>query len=99
MGVISLRLKDSELKRIDDLSRIERKDRSTVARELIQYGWELVMLKQYRDGRLSLSSLSKQLEISVSETIDLLSEFGIEAPIAYEDYLKGFEVLESRGQG
>lgn len=46
-----------------------------------------------RDGKLSLSSLSKQLDISVSERIDLLAEFGIEAPIEYEDYLKGFEVL------
>ena len=99
MGVISLRLRDSELKRIEDLSRKEQKDRSTVARELIQYGWELLMLKQYRDGKLSLSSLSKQLDISVSETIDLLAEFGIEAPIEYEDYLKGFEVLETRVQG
>lgn len=99
MGVISLRLRDSELKRIEDLSRLEQKDRSTVARELIQYGWELLMLKQYRDGKLSLSSLSKQLDISVSETIDLLAEFGIEAPIVYEDYLKGFEVLEPRVQG
>lgn len=98
MGVISLRLKDSELKRIEDLSSREQKDRSTVARELIQYGWELLMLKQYRDGKLSLTSLAKQLDVSVAETIDLLAEFGIEAPIAYEDYLKGFEALGVAGR-
>ncbi len=94
MGVISLRLENSELKRIDDLSSEENKGRSTVARELIQQGWQFRMLKQYRDGKLSLTSLAKNLDISVSETIDMLAEFGIEAPVEYEDYLKGFEVLK-----
>lgn len=31
--------------------------------------------------------------MSISETIDLLAEFGIKAPIEYDDYLKGFAVL------
>jgi len=38
MGVISLRLENSELRRIDDLSIQEHKGRSAVARELIQQG-------------------------------------------------------------
>ncbi|MEK6698443.1 MAG: hypothetical protein AABZ10_05290 [Nitrospirota bacterium] len=92
MGVISLRLENSELKRIDDLSSQEHKGRSTVARELIQQGLQFRMLKQYRDGKLSLGNLAKSLGISVGETIDMLAEFGIESPVAYEDYLKGFEV-------
>ena len=57
------------------------------------------MLKQYKEGKLSLTSLSKQHNISVSNAIDLLAELGIEAPIEYEDYLKGFEVLEIGAQG
>jgi len=36
----------------------------------------------------------EELDLSISETIDLLSEFGIKAPIDYEDYLKGYEVLK-----
>ena len=92
MGVISLRLENSELKRIDDLSSQEHKGRSTVARELIQQGLQFRMLKQYRDGKLSLGNLAKSLGISVGETIDMLAEFGIESPVAYEDYLKGFDV-------
>ena len=94
MGVISLRLENSELKRIDDLSSQERKGRSTVARELIQQGWQFRMLKQYRDGRLSLGGLAKSLDLSVGETFDFLAEAGIESPVKYEDYLKGFEVLQ-----
>jgi hypothetical protein len=96
MGVISLRLENSELKRIDNLSVLEHKGRSTVARELIQQGWQFRMLKQYRDGKLSLEGLAKTLDISVGETIDLLAELGIESPVEYEDYLKGFEVLAGK---
>ena len=94
MSVISLRLKDREIKRINELSRMEHKDKSTVARELIDYGWEFLMIKHYREGKLSLSALAEKLELSVSETIDVLSEFGVESPIDYDDYLKGFEAFK-----
>jgi hypothetical protein len=79
--------------RLTALSKQERKDKSTVARELIEYGWEFLMLKNYREGKLSLEGLANKLDVSISEAVDMLSELGIEAPIAYEDYLKGFEVF------
>ncbi len=97
MAVISLRLKDREFRRLNELSRMEHKDKSTVARELLEYGWEFLMIKLYREGKLSLGTLALKLEISVSETIDLLSEFGVESPIEYDDYLKGFEVFDKKG--
>ncbi|MEK6777387.1 MAG: hypothetical protein AABY87_10990 [bacterium] len=93
MGVISLRLKDRELKRIDELSKMEHKDKSTIARELLEHGWDFLMVKYYKEGKLSLSGLASKIGISVSETIDLLSGLGIEVPIDYDDYLKGFEVF------
>jgi predicted HTH domain antitoxin len=94
MSVISLRLKDREVKRINELSRMVNKDKSTVARELIEYGWEFLMIKLYREGKISLSTLASKLDLSISETIDLLAEFGVESPIDYEDYLKGFDVFK-----
>lgn len=94
MGVISLRLKDRDLEKLDELSRLEHKDRSTMARELLEYGWESLMLRYYKEGKLSLGGLAKKLDISISEAIDLLAELGIEAPIEFEDYLKGFEAFK-----
>lgn len=94
MSVISLRLNDRGLKRINELSKMGHKDKSAVARELIEYGWEFLMIKLYREGKMSLSTLASKLEFSVSETIDLLTEFGVESPIDYDDYLKGFEVFK-----
>lgn len=54
-------------------------------------------LNRFKEGKLSLGGLAKKLDISISETIDLLAELGIEAPIEFEDYLKGFEVFKSKG--
>jgi hypothetical protein len=95
MGVISLRLKDKDLERLNELSRRERKDKSTVARELLEYGWEFLMMRYYKEGKLSLQGLANKLNVSISEAIDLLAELGIEAPIEFEDYLKGFDVVGS----
>jgi hypothetical protein len=96
MTVISLRLNDRDLERLDELSKLERKDRSTAARELFKYGWEFLMFKHYKEGTLSLEGLAKKLDVSISEAIDLLAKFGIEAPIEFEDYLKGFDIFRDR---
>lgn len=96
MGVISLRLKDRDMERLEELSRKERKDKSSIARELIEYGWDFLMVRYYKEGKLSLEGLAKKLDISVSEAIDLLAELGVESPIDFDDYLKGFEVFKSK---
>jgi len=93
MSVISLRLKDREFKRLAELSRLSRKDKSTVARELLDQGWEFMMIKLYREGRLSLSSLAEKLDVSLSEAIDVLAEFGVESPLEFSDYIEGLQTL------
>ena len=96
MTVISLRLNDRDLEKLDELSTRERKDRSTTARELLQYGWEFLTLRHYKEGTLSLEDLAKKLDLSISEAIDLLAKLGIEAPIELDDYLKGFNVFRDK---
>jgi predicted HTH domain antitoxin len=93
MSVVSLRLKERDLKRIKELSAREGKDKSTVARELLASGWEFRMIRLYKEGKLSLGGLATRLDLTVSETIDLLAELGIKAPLEYDDYLKGFETV------
>jgi predicted HTH domain antitoxin len=93
MSVISLRLKETEFRKLNELSKEEHKDKSTVARELIQEGWNFLMIRQYQQGKLSLGTLALKLDLSLSETIDVLSDLGIQAPIEYEDYLKGLAVF------
>jgi predicted HTH domain antitoxin len=93
MNVVSLRLGREEQKHIENLSKEEKRDKSTIARELLKYGWILYWFKQYKRGKVSLGKLSQKLSLSLSETLDLLAEFGIESPLEYSDYLEGFNNL------
>ncbi|MBI2348690.1 MAG: hypothetical protein HYV05_08565 [Deltaproteobacteria bacterium] len=54
-------------------------------------GLKYKMLVAYKEGKVSLAKLSKSLGMSLSEAIDLLSSFGLQSPINYDDYLKGVE--------
>ncbi len=93
MPVLSVRLEEKDFEKLRELAGKEKKDQSTMARELIAYGWKYLMVRRYREGKLSLGKLAKELGQSLSETIDLLAEMGIEAPIDYDDYVKGYETL------
>lgn len=55
-----------------------------------------ILIVYYKGGKLSLEGLAKKLDISISGAIDLVTELGIEAPIGFEDYLKGFEVFKEK---
>jgi hypothetical protein len=50
----------------------------------------------YKEGKLSLVGLAKKLNMSISDPIDMLAELGIEAPIEFDDYLKGFNVFKNK---
>ena len=96
MKVVSVRLDEKEIEMIEKLAKTQKKDKSAVTRELIDYGWHFLALKNYKDGKLSLGSLAKRLDLTVAETLDLLAEFGITAPIDFADYLKGYEAFSKK---
>ena len=89
---VSIRLKETEIKFIKELSKKKNIDKSTAARELIEYGKVYFTILLYKDGKVSLGKAAKELELSISETIDLLAEFGIKSPLSYADYLKGYSI-------
>lgn len=94
MGVMSLRLDEKEMRRIEAVAKKEKKDKSTMARELLSYGLTLFLLRRYKEGNVSLGTVAKELDLSISEAIDLLAEFGIQAPLEYDDYLCGIKTLK-----
>ena len=77
MPVMSIRLEEKDLERIKSLASSDNKDQSTVARELISYAWNYLMVRRYAEGKLSLEGLARELGKTVSETIDLLAEMGV----------------------
>ena len=88
--VMSVRLGAEGLRRLKELSKRDKKEMSTVARELMDYGWVFLMLREYREGKQSLGSFAKALGVPLSEAIDLLADLGVRSPIEYDDYLKGY---------
>ena len=89
--VVSFRFNPEELVHIQKLSTVKKVDRTTAARELIEYGWNYYILTQYRLGKLSFEKTAKELHMSISDLLDLLAELGIQSPIQYEDYLEGLK--------
>ena len=94
-NVLSVRLGEQTMKRLHELAKKENKELSTVARELIDQGWVLVALREYRDGKLSLGTMAQKLDLSLSQAIDLLSELGVRSPIGYDDYLASYAAAGS----
>jgi len=94
MSVMSLRLNKEEIERISKLSEQKKEAKSEVVRELMQEGWVFYWLKLYRAGKVSIGRMTEDLDLSLNEVIDLLTEFGIESSIRYDDYLLGFENLK-----
>lgn len=88
---MSIRLGEAELKKIIELSKKEQKEKSAIVRELIQQGLIYRALAEYREGRKSLGTLASEWGLSLSRTIDLLSELGVEAPLEMDEYLEGLE--------
>ena|SRR3989338_8646446 len=89
---VSIRLKEKEIRFIEEVSKKQNVDKSTAARSLIEYGKIYLVIKLYKEGKISLEKAAKELELSISETMDLLSEFGIKAPITFDAYLKGYKL-------
>ena len=91
--VVSLRLDKREIEILKALEKTE-KDKSAAARELIKKGWILTILKLYREGKISTEKAAKELEVSISEFIELLKELGIRSPIEYEDFVESQKTIE-----
>jgi predicted HTH domain antitoxin len=94
-NVLSVRLDEQAMKRLRELARREKKELSTVARELIDEGWVLVALREYQEGKLSLGTMAQKLDLSLAQAMDLLSELGIRSPIGYDDYLESYAAAKS----
>jgi len=94
MSVMSLRLGKEEIDIISRLSKQKNEAKSEIARKLLRAGWVFYWLKLYNAKKVSIGKMAEELDLSVNEVLDLLSDFGIESQITYDDYLQGFENLK-----
>jgi len=95
MSVMSLRLSKDEIDRISKLSLQKKEAKSEIVRELLHEGWVFYWLKLYSAGKVSVGKMAEELDLSINEVLDLLSRFGIDSSIRYDDYIAGFENLKN----
>ena len=98
MKVRSMRIPEDIDLAIEYVSKLEKVEKAQSLRKLARIGFEYYIVKAYRDGRITIREASSLLKLSLSETIDLLSEMGVKGNIRAGDVLASlntFAPLES----
>ena len=89
MRVVTVRVPDDVLEKVDDIARREGKERSEVIRELIRIGLRDKLiedaLKMYREGKVSMWKAAKIAGLSLWELIEILKEKGVDVQYSIKD--------------
>ena len=91
---MTIRLPKEDIEIVRMISIENKKDKSTVIRELIEQGKIYVTMKEYKNGKISLGKASEIAGLTMSETMDLFADLGIKNNIEMEDYLEGIKISE-----
>jgi len=93
MKVKSMRIPQDIDKAIGYVARAEKIENTHSLRKLARMGFESYVAKEYKDGKISLRESADLLNLTLSETIDLLSNLGLRGNIHAEDVMKSLESL------
>jgi predicted HTH domain antitoxin len=96
MAVKSIRIPEELEQAIDYVARAEKIGKANSFRELTRMGFGLYVAKSYERGKISLREASKLLNLTLSETIDLLMETGVKGNIRVKDVMDSLKTLPSK---
>ncbi len=95
MKVKSVRIPEDIDKAIDFVARSEKLEKTQSIRKLTRLGFEVYVAKSYEKGKLTLREAATLLNLTLSETIDLLSEMGVRGNIRAKDVTESLKLLIS----
>jgi len=90
---LSIRINDDDYKFLSTLAKEERGDMSSAVRELVDLGRVMLAVERYKNGEASLAKAARLAGVSLSKMMDILAEYGVEANLAHEDYLKSLKTV------
>ncbi len=90
---LSIRIDDDDYKFLSALAREERGDMSSAVRELVDLGRVMLAVDRYKNGEASLEKAARLAGASLSKMMDILAEYGVEANLTHEDYLKSLKTV------
>jgi predicted HTH domain antitoxin len=93
MKVKSIRIPDDIDKSIEFVARLEKLEKTQTLRKLTRLGFEFYTAKSYERGKLTLREVAELLNLTLSETIDLLAEMGIKGNIRAKDVMESLKVI------
>jgi predicted HTH domain antitoxin len=88
---LSIRVDSEDFMFLDRLAKEEREDVSKAVRDLMGRGRVMLAVDRYKTGKASLGRAAEIAGVSVSEMMDLLAEYGVEANLEADDYRSGLE--------
>jgi predicted HTH domain antitoxin len=95
MKVKSIRIPDDIDKSIEYVARLEKLEKTQSLRKLTRLGFEYYAAKSYERGKLTLRETAQLLNLTLSETIDLLAEMGVKGNIRTKDVMESFKTISS----
>ncbi len=90
---LSIRMNDDDYKFLSSLAKEEKEDVSKTVRELVDLGRVVLAIEKYKKSEASIEKAARIAGVSISRMLDIFKEYGVEANIEYEDYLKGLKSL------
>ncbi len=93
MKVKSVRIPEDIDKAIDFVARSEKLEKTQSIRKLTRLGFEVYVAKSYEKGKLTLREAARLLNLTLSETIDLLSEMGVRGNIRAKDVAESLKLM------
>jgi predicted HTH domain antitoxin len=95
MKVKSIRIPDDIDKSIEYVARLEKLEKTQSLRKLTRLGFEYYATKSYERGQLTLRETAGLLNLTLSETIDLLAEMGVKGNIKTKDVMEGLKTISA----
>jgi hypothetical protein len=93
MKVKSMRIPEDIDKAIGYVARAEKIEDTHSLRKLARMGFESYVAREYKAGKITLREAADLLNLTLSETIDLLSDVGVKGNIHAVDVMKSLESL------
>ncbi len=92
MNVKSLRIPEDIEQAIEYVAKSEKIEKSQSLRKLARVGFECYVARSYEQGKLTLRETSSLLKLSLSETLEILSEMGVKGNIRSSEVLESLKV-------
>ncbi len=97
-GAIAVRVKAELLEKIDELSREDSEDRSTMIRKLIVSGYKELLKekasKLYMEGRITLSEAANRAGLTLMEMEHYLVDRGFKSQYSIDDLEREMSLLK-----